>query len=206
MQLTDWLQTVIGVLSIVATLGVAWMVYRLEKNERTVDKVRDRAAAEKLRRVTEERQELERREARARERRELRRLQHQDDYKAAKEALGTIDSIFEKARRKPLTFDEVQQSGLNNAREELRVIGKNVHSLETSLMMIVTSCHSIETNSLPSPIDFASTMRDGNIDMDELFNEIRTLAIYSVAQREAATKGLRLIKEAREAIATEWGS
>jgi hypothetical protein len=205
-RLADWLQVVIGVMGVVATLGVAWMVYRLEKNERTVDKIEEKTASEKRQRTAQQQQELERREARERERRELRRLQHEDDYKAAKETLGVIDSIFEKARRKPLTYDEVKQSKLRESADVLETISKNVKSLENSLMMIVTSCHSIETHSLPNPIDLEYAIRDGKIDANRLFSEIRDLAIFSIAQREAATKGLLLLKEARNAIAREWGS
>ena len=206
MHSADWTQLIIGVLGVIATIIVAAMVYRLERKDRKKEVAQIRAS-EKASEKTKQLQIEER------DKRDLRRMQHQDDYQAAKRALNILDNLFEKGQDALLTSEELEAQGLEQILEEIAAISKRVSALTTTLTSVYMVGSNLSIYSFPEPWQFASAFRkqpsESNSEPDFDFSEVgdlmRDCIFKGIAQVKASNEGAHAVKAARDAIAREWG-
>jgi cation transport ATPase len=189
------------------------MVYRLQKRDRVFEQQTEikrreiekqqeisRQEREKQVELTQRRQELA--EKKEREQREVRRAQHQDDYRAAINALNVLQLIFEKAARSPLSDEQLEEEKLEEHRDIIDAISKRVPGLRGALSSVTLAVHMISAYDFPETWQFEDALENSSN-----LQSIMAKAISSaISQREGADKGLDRIAKAREAIAQEWGS
>ncbi|WP_405394357.1 hypothetical protein [Microbispora hainanensis] len=197
MTVGDWVQAAVGVLGLVATILVAWMVYRLQHRDNLeVQKVTKKSVEEK------QSQEAER------ERRALRREQHRDDYKTATSALNTLSKVCDQVitHSRPLTPEEFSEVEAEKAAVALLEISKRIPGLKSALSEVYATTAALTSSEFPSQSDleFAMTGRDDGV--DRLYRFVREACSHTIAQSRYADRLQKRIAAAREAISQEWGS
>lgn len=200
MSVGDWVQSIIGVVGVLATGVVAYLVLRLERGDRAREKARDaeEAAAADAKRTFEEAE---------RERRAVRREQHKDDYSAANRALSTLDEIFRKAQDWPYTSAGFDEAGLEEAIKTVDQVRNRVPALYLSLGDVWLNAISISRVAYPVRNDFLRVFVD---DRDEQAAHLETVVLAAVrgavTQHQAGVDGQQAVRKARDAINKEWGA
>jgi signal transduction histidine kinase len=121
----DWVQSIVGVVSIVVSVLAAAVVLRLERRERRKERMAAHAVAEQ--KLTDEAD---------RERRAICREQHKDDYLAANRTLTVLETIFRKVQSRPFTQTEFREAGMENATQAIQEIRSRVPGLADPLHFV----------------------------------------------------------------------
>jgi hypothetical protein len=199
-------QSIVGVIGIAATLLVAALVLRIERGDRTKEKVADREAFNeetKSRKIAEEQ----------RERRAMRREQHKEDYRIASRSLNVLEKAFEAAREKPLTREEIANAKVEEVSDDILSLGKRIQSLELAMNPVWLSAVGIMRKPFPPVTAFRYLASiNGNDEATRMLYAERMSSLFmeatrsAVIQSRAAIEGLKGIEAARRVLAYEWGS
>jgi hypothetical protein len=180
MSVGDWVQSIVGVVSLLTSAAVAFWVYRRETRGRRLEAAKEAARAR-------------------------RREQHADDYREAVRALDALHDIFMSVLAAPKSDTELAKLGLNNEIKTMEKIGRRVDSLFLPLTGVWASAQQITSvvdlqQSLRSALD-----KSGKVDTAGLSLHFERAFVVYARQREAAHEGMQAVAKARAAIKEEWG-
>ncbi|MEU8051081.1 hypothetical protein [Micromonospora haikouensis] len=206
----DWLGASIGFASLVATVALAFLIYRLQRKDARNE------AAQRFK-VEEEQKIKKERDERDRELRASRRERHKDDYQLAAEALLILEKAFTRPTRNDagigglLTSADMEEMRVAHAEEMLERVIKNVTALQGTLGALANTANQFRHNHVRPDHEIQHRLRVES-SLKESLPKSHTDRIISgqifrgIIQREAAIKGMLQIKQARSAIEREWGT
>jgi len=219
----DWLGAGIGLASLGVTAVLAFLVYQLQRRDRTVEIAQQRLQAEadrkrekeeqqeqeeKRRREDREREAVRARGERDRELRSIRRERHREDYMVATQAINLIDEIVDKLKIEVLAPNDSRIEQLKAAASRLNGISGRVEGLHR-LGVLAAQAELIARLGQAMPAD-GQVGKDLNAAVSlntgaPLNKTIRRMIIITQDQRDERTKILKEVRTCREALAREWG-
>ncbi|MEU8090401.1 hypothetical protein [Micromonospora chalcea] len=227
----DWLGAGVGIASFLATILLAFLIYRLQRRDAERDNAENRRIAimeqeAQERRIAQEKAEREnqrradeaqrRADEEQRELRRARRERHQADYQLAANALHDLDTAFElPAMNDPyagalLTKGHMQAAKVLAAKAALLQVAANVTTLRDPLTSLAHHadkffyCAVSAHEQLQKALSRPPTERTDRPSLGQ--NPIAEEIFRGILQREVAIRGKEMIRAARAAMEKEWGS
>ncbi|MGN9804356.1 hypothetical protein [Micromonospora sp. L32] len=189
------------------TSVLAFLVYQLQRRDRTFELAQERVRQEQETRGREQRDEMRVKEERERELRGIRRERHREDFQMASQALNAIAEIL----------DELEDGALNDELthvESLRAAARNLESVNSrieSLAVLGTLASqavllAILATRMPRDDSFAQAAGEAAAGQGSaLHNLVHRMINLSMTQSRLGAQMAEKVKECRRALAKEWG-
>ncbi|WP_444949639.1 hypothetical protein [Micromonospora ureilytica] len=223
----DWLGAIVGTASLLATIVLAILVYRLQRRDSQAEKLEVQLQQIEDRKLEEEQREKQRQEdeQRAHEQREreeersrqqiereqraIRRERNKEEFFAATRALNAISDLLNELENELLGAGDARAEKIKEAGNTLERISERTRELSAlGLVGTTAAYYHACVESMPSNRvlrDAAQEAMAPNGSAAEFNRTLRVLALNSMDQTRARRELLSEIRNARKSLEREWG-
>jgi hypothetical protein len=203
----DWLGAGVGLASLAVTGVLAFLVYQLQRRDRTFERAQERVRHDQETREREQRDELRVKEERERELRAIRRERHREDFQMASQALNAIAEILDVLEDGALNDELTHVESLRAAARNLESVNSRIESLAVlGTLASQATLLSILAVRMPRDDSFAQAAGEAAAGQGStLHNLVRRMISLSMTQSRLGAQMAEKVKDCRRALAKEWG-